>query len=343
MLKLLYVYRFATLGGVERVLISRAEAFRDHQVPVKIFLYFFKDLGAIDKLNNYFALHELSDNIQIVNRIDENQYDFIISIDTPQILKFNISKSKLLFECHTTYLNSRKYLMELPAEVRVIVVPSSGMKTTLAQERPELKNKIVVVRNYVPEDTTSYHGGRIWVKRPLLYLGRMDEHKNICELLDVFAYYRSHYGDDMMLVLVGMSAETINLPQELQQRNLTDRAVVLPPVGFDKVNRLYSLIKKHGGIFMSSSVAESFGLSAAEAMVNGLPVLLSGTHAHVDLVEGNMNFLYPLGNVPTGAGKLKHIVDNYAALLPEIEKCKGQFSVKRFIEDWQLLKDVHAK
>jgi glycosyltransferase involved in cell wall biosynthesis len=335
MLRLLYVYKVATFGGVERVLLSRAEAFKQHGMQVKISLYFYEDLGAIEAIQKYIDDAGLTEYISLVTTISEDEYDFIISIDTPEIFKLKISSKKLLFECHTTYLNSRKYLSRLPNEVRMIAVPSIAMKIDLENERPELKNRIVVLRNFVSARPVSLDNlDKFWQKRPLLYLGRMDEHKNIREVLDIFQFYRTHHGDDLMLVLVGMVAESINLVEELRRRNLVDRTVLFPPVRFDRVGQVYSLVKAHKGIFISSSQDESFGLSVAEALVNGLPVLLSGTGAHAELVNNDLDFLYPLGDVLAGAEKLKNIACNYEQLHKKIEDCKGRFSVDLFIENW---------
>lgn len=336
MLKLLYVYKFATFGGVERVLLSRAEAFKQYGLPIKIALFFFEDFGALDSLKKYIDSEKLSDFVTIVTDFRENDYDYIISIDTPEIVKYKISSSRLRFECHTPYLRNRRYLSRLPEKVRLITVPSLAMKNCVEQERPELKGKIVVVRNYVKDDPACHEVPEVfWGKRPLLYLGRMDEHKNIREVLDIFERYRNCYADDLMLVLVGIVVESIDLQGELRQRHLIDRSILLPPVRFDRVQKIYSIVRAHKGVFISSSQGESFGLSVAEAMVSGLPVLLSGIDPHVDLVRGEMDFLYPLGNAVAGAVKLRNILRSYDEMQKKIDGLCDQFSMATFIEDWQ--------
>jgi len=336
MLRLLYVYKFASFGGVERVLLNRAEAFKKHGIAVKISLYFLEDFGALNSINNYIKVAQLTEYLTVVKDIRETEYDYIISIDTPEILKYQISSEKLLFECHTTYINSRLYLYRLPDNVRSIVVPSRSMKLGLAEEIPELESRIVVVRNFVPSDSISVENPFIfWNKRPLLYLGRMDKHKNVSELLDVFECYRSTYGDDLMLFLVGMVDVNINLPEELRLRNLVDRTVVFPPVQFDRVKQIYSLVKEHEGVFISSSQDEACPMSVAEALTNELPVLLSGIDAHVDYVQADIRFLYPLGDAFAGARKLRNLVENYDTAVKNVANFKRQFSEESFLSDWQ--------
>lgn len=335
MLKVLYVYKFATFGGVERVLLNRAEAFKQFGMSVNIFIYFFEDFGALDAIKKYIETAGLTEYVTLVKDIREQEYDYIVSIDTPEILKYKIKKSKLLFECHSTYVRDRVYLSRLPEGVRFIAVPSFAMKSYVEQERPELEGKIILLRNYVVDYPVHFEDpGIFWQKKPILYLGRMDEHKNIRELLDIFECYQRQYADNLMLLLAGPVDESINLPAELRRRNLNDRTIVFPPVRFDRVKLVYNLVKVHGGISVSSSQDEASPLSVAEAIVNGLPVLLSGNKAHSDFVQGDMDFLYPLGNVDAGAAKLNNIISNYDALQKKVEGWNGLFSAEKFIEDW---------
>lgn len=335
MLKLLYVYRYATFGGVEKVLLSRAEAFKQYGVQVRLSLYFFKDLGAVKAINAYISAAGLEDYVVLVNRFRSAEYDYIISIDTPEILHADVESRKLLFECHSTYIRDRAYLAGLTRKIRLLTVPSAAMKNSLEQERPELAGKITVLRNYVRGyPAFDEEIDIIWAKRPLLYLGRMDEHKNILEVLDIFVSYRSRYGDDLILILVGPMTESIDVSAALRQRHLLARTILLPSVRFDRVKQIHALVNKHKGIFISSSLDESFGLAAAEAIASGLPVLLSGIPAHADLVLDDLDFLYPLGDSAAGAEKLRSIVCRYDEMQRKVERLHGRFSVETFIEDW---------
>ena len=40
-MRLLYFYKWCTLGGVERILINRAMVFKDRNIDVKMDIYFF--------------------------------------------------------------------------------------------------------------------------------------------------------------------------------------------------------------------------------------------------------------------------------------------------------------
>jgi len=341
LLEILYVYKIASFGGVERVLLDRAAVFKRHNVGCRISLYFYEDEGALEKIHDYVVQHDLASHLRIVSTINAAHYDYVISIDTPEILNAGIPLQKILFECHTTYYNSQRYLAKLPDEIRLIAVPSGAAKLAIAGRFPHLLDKLIVVRNFIPvHDMQVSEGPRVWEKRPLLYLGRMDDHKNFTEVLDIFQHYREFFGDDLFLLLVGPVFGKIDLPTELSRRNISDSTVVMPPVNFDRVWQIYSQVKQHQGCFISASQAESFGLSAAEALSAGLPALLSGIAPHIDLMSGSLDYVYPLGDAAAGARKLKGIIENYDQAVAESEVFGQKFSEDTFLSDWQCFRSL---
>lgn len=337
-LEILYVYKIASFGGVERVLLNRAEAFKRHNMACRISLFFYEDEGALARLSEYIMAHALESHVRIVTRIDAADYDYVFSIDTPEALNAGIPPEKLVFECHTTYQDELIYLSKLPDGIRLVAVPSESARRDVAERVPALKDKLVVVRNFIPGHDASVSGESvIWKKRPLLYLGRLDDHKNYREVLDIFQTYRELFADDLFLLLVGPVLRSIDLPAEISRRNIGDSTVLLPPVAFDRAWHVYEAVKQNQGIFVSSSMAESFGLSAAEALTSGLPVLLSGISAHIDLVAGSMANLYPLGDAVAGAGKLRGLIEKYDRAVIDAETFGRQFSEDKFVTDWQSL------
>lgn len=336
MLDLLYVYKVATFGGVERVLLNRAEVFKFHGVDCRMSLYFYEDKGALSDIKQYVASRGLDSQVLFAGQIEADRYDYIVAIDTPEILQARLPHGKIIFECHTTYHESRRYLQDLPDWVRLVLVPSAAAQMDIVARYPHVRDKLQVVRNCIPSAVAAdEEGGVFWQKQPILYLGRMDGHKNVTEVLDVFTAYRQAYGDDPFLLLVGPVEKDIDLNAEIRQRGISGRVVVLPPVAFDKVAHLLSLVKKHRGIFLSSSKGESFGLSAAEALSAGMPVLLSGIPAHLELVQHNMKYVYPLGDARGGAWKLREICSSYDAAAHDAEVLGQQFSAEHFLSDWQ--------
>ena len=95
------------------------------------------------------------------------------------------------------------------------------------------------------------------------------------------------------------------------------------------------MVRQSIGIFVSCSKGESFGLSAAEAMTAGLPVILSDIPAHRALVADRERFLYRLGDVPQLAAKMAAAIDRYDGLAAECLELSREFSEQTFLADWE--------
>jgi glycosyltransferase involved in cell wall biosynthesis len=341
MLKFLYVYKWATFGGVERVMLSRAEAFKKYGIKCRILMHYLEDSGALEKFKSYVATRGLEDYLQIVPSIQGITYDYLVSIDTPEVFDFGIPIDKILLECHTAYAANRVYLDSVPDDLKFVIVPSEVLKNEIYCERKHLRHKLKVVRNFVPnisEETVNFP--TLWNKRPLLYVGRMDEHKNILEVLDIFEKYRVVYDDDLMLVLVGPYPHDSDLNAEIERRRIAARVLYFPPVGFDKAHLIYRIVEQHNGIFISASKGESFGLSVAEAICAGLPVLLSGIQAHREMVHHDSRCLYTINDCNEAIKKLRFIVENYERMKKNTSLYQKQLSADAFIEDWELFLSV---
>jgi len=86
---------------------------------------------------------------------------------------------------------------------------------------------------------------------------------------------------------------------------------------------------------VSSSKGESFGLSAAEAMTAGLPVILSDIPPHAALVGHRSRFLYPLGDVRELARKMAAATEQYDDMAAECLELSREFSEEAFLADWE--------
>jgi glycosyltransferase involved in cell wall biosynthesis len=97
------------------------------------------------------------------------------------------------------------------------------------------------------------------------------------------------------------------------------------------------MLRQKRAVFVSCSKGESFGLSAAEAMTAGLPVILSDIPPHAALVSDRSKFLYPLGNVRELAMKMAAVAEQYDALASECVELSREFSEEAFLADWERL------
>ena len=351
-MKVLNVYKWATVGGVERVILNRAIAFKKHGINVKQDVFFFHDSGGLSNFRKFIEKCDLGDYIGIVTKINEKNYDLIITFDTPEIFDMIKNSSKLIVECHSPYKESRAYLKTMPKDIACLSSPGETfLQTVVYKEIPEeFKEKTYVLPNFhiMDKQAVKENGAseqKIWSKKPLCYIGRMDAMKNTKELLDIFSTIRKELGDEYFLMLVGdVRPHYMDLKETLRKTNLEDRVAYFRPIPYEKVDVLFRNIKTHNGIFVSPSQGESFGLSALEAMTNKVPVLLSDIDCHKPLVASENDYLYELGNINMAVEKIDKISKNYNELSNRAGELGSRHNSEAFIDAWKgLAKKINER
>lgn len=342
--KACFVYPWATFGGIERVLLNRAIAFKSlADDAVEMDVYFLRDAGALKAFKQAIVTYKLEEQLRIVTSLRERQYDVISLIDSPQA-SFLCKTRNLPYvvECHTTYEGNRAYLKKLDSLCKAVLAPSRYFAGLIASEVPSTPGLVRLLRNFIPWDvepeaTLPELALPAWSRLPLLFFGRMDRLKDPLALLNAFAVLEKKHPGRFMLVLCGPESPEIALDEELRSRGIRQSAVMLPAVGFSVTSRLLLALANMGGIFVSPSTSESFGLSAAEAISCGLPVILSDIAAHRALVNNNPLFLYPSGDDGCLAEKIAWLADHRAEAKNALEPLRSNLSARGFIEDWEAL------
>ncbi|WII37169.1 glycosyltransferase [Paenibacillus thiaminolyticus] len=342
-IKVLNVYKWATMGGVERVFLNRAHAFQKNGLQVKYDVHFMHDSGGLARFENYLTKYNLRQSVNVVTKIDPKNYDIILSVDTPEILDYSCDYKKVFLECHTSYKENRSYIRKLPHNLGGVIVPSIFFESEIRAELPSyLKDRVFRLSNFVvnPSDDLEFNQ-LIYSKIPLFYLGRLDKLKNVEEIIRIYANYIRTIGDHFILILAGPIIEhEVDIYALIEKYNVLNRIVYFPPIDFENVNKMFRMIRLHKGIFLSSSTSETFGLSCAEAISNNIPILLSSITAHIDIVENNGRFLYKLGDVNEATEKLHDIYVNYTKYQRYLGPLSSKFSDKQFINEWNLFMEA---
>ena len=340
-----FIYPWATFGGVERVLLNRALAFKHYLPEIMVNFYFLHDSGGLAPLAAAMTQYGLNatSSILIESSLDQN-YDLAFIIDCPQAIELCVSRSqRYVVECHTFYEENRRYLANLPKTCERIITPSSVFSDLLRNEFPTLPAPVSELRNFVPWDLPSQVISSDnclppWPRKPILFFGRLDRLKDPLSLLDAFQLLEHRRKGKFMLLFCGPDSSEINLNKEILKRSLGGLSVVLPPVPFASAGRLLNSVAQSGGLFVSPSKGESFGLSAAEAISMILPVVLSDIKAHVNLVNGyEQIFTYPLGDTKKLVSRIEAVFDDYDNACKAVACVRNAFSAISFIEDWKHL------
>ena len=340
-MNILIIYQFCTFGGVERAVLNRARTFKKYGQNVNISVGYLRDYGALQSFEDYIHANHLDDYlsaflIQESAFPDLNQYDFSFNIDTPQIFRRTLHARNLYVECHTPTFKNRQYLETLPKNVRGLLVPSKAFQTIVAGEFQGLP-PLFVLPNPVSEDffaIPSLEQESFYSKRPLAYLARVDDElKNFSETACIFELFAED--ERIMFAVVGRGAEDPNLLSRLENRNIIGKMFLRDQIDFDATPNFVRMIKNHRGLFLSSSKGESFGLSAAEFISAGVPVLLSDIGPHRELVNDDEKFIYPLGDIQAAKEKILGLVDHWEEASKTMEAYGQKFRGQAFIAAWQ--------
>ncbi len=311
-----YIYQWATIGGVERVIINRALALKSlGNQDYKFKVLYLEDAGGLEafkKFINIYDLNEIIVKVDILNKDLLNDNSLYSVIDTPKGIEILNKYDKQYFiECHTSYTENRQYLKHLNTHT-LITVPSEHFRDIIIKEAPHIKNILVlntpihIQKPHKKIEFPKYKG------RLLAYLGRMDELKNFTYILDAFEelVYDFHK-HNFYLLLVGPYSVEYNIYEELSKRKILNKTILIPPIDFDKVDYLLEALQKENAIAISASKAESFGMSVAETILHDVPILLSDITAHQYLVQNNQECLFSLNDSTNLTTKIINVDLNF--------------------------------
>lgn len=338
--KICFAYHWATSGGVERVFLNRGEALLKQYPKLEIEVYFNYDCGGGTLIQRYSKSRGLSDRLRVVRQFDPSRYEVVFVVDTPQLLTdYPAVAGKMLMECHTPYAENRTYLKDWEHRLKTLVVPSSGFLPVVESEFPGLRGKIKVIRNFVPQLPPLEKSLSLpdWRGPVFLYFARIDELKNFTEFIEGLSAAGRHFSTQPVALVSGQVLPGFPITDLLEKNRVRGSVAILPPVPFENSHVLMQMLRQKKAVFVSPSKGESFGLSAAEAMTAGLPVILSDIPPHAALVSNRDKFLYRLGDIKGLAAKMAAAVEQYDRMSVECVELAREFSVQAFLSDWERL------
>jgi len=338
--KLAFLYPWATVGGVERMLLNRAMALATTGGDLAADFIFTHDSGGAANLHMALAKIDSSARVLVypLSELDVN-YDLYICIDFPDaITKCDQAGLKYAVECHTAYKENRLYLQKLSSKCKFVAAPSRTFANEIRHEIPS-EIPLITLENPVIRQPSRFESSlppQIWQKIPILFLGRHDDLKNPTAILDLMVLDKINGNSDYFAIFCGPQWKEYNLTERADSRDVREKIVILPPIQFHSTQNLFALVKKSKGLFISPSSGESFGLAAAEAIVAGLPVILSNIPAHLALVSPFTEyFAYNLGDSEDLLSKANWISENYLAALKYIEILQKKILQDNFSQQWK--------
>ena len=301
-MKILFVYRYAILGGVTTQLSNRLCVLQD---GIEAYFGFLEDHGGLQAFGDYPHTRLFRKSEELRAFVKAAELDMILVVDTPEayqpILDSGFSGT-IVNEVHTTTRNL-DYLKDLPCMwVDAMITPSKYLAGRIEGEYGfkgripcfVAPNCVDTERFRLAQPTASLNGPVV------LWVGKLDDHKNWRGFLEAAAAIAASRQDCSFWMVGGESAAdgvALELLEEAGRLRLLQRLHWLPRIEYEQMPAVYSAVAASGGVCLSTSRDEAFGMSIVEAMACGCPAVAAAVGAIPEILEGRLSRnLYPFGN-----------------------------------------------
>jgi len=256
----------------------------------------------------------------------------------------NHSRYDLLAQAYLTIMPDemshgllQAYLPDFCEAVDLVISPSAGMVKILREFG--VKNHIEVIPNGV--DLRQFHQARPFPRSQLgfteqdvllVYAGRVAPEKNISFLLHSFAGIAQLIPNIYLLIVGGGQKQ---FEEELQnliaQLGIASRVHSTGMIAYEAIPSYLAMCD----IFVTTSVAETFGMTTVEAMSAGLPIMGIHSAGTSDIVEDGKTGFLSTEDLAAFTAKL-----TYLCLYPSLRKSMGvaageaskQYDIERTIQ-----------
>jgi glycosyltransferase involved in cell wall biosynthesis len=212
------------------------------------------------------------------------------------------------------------YLPDFCEAVDLVISPSNGMVKILREF--DVKSHIEVIPNGV--DLRQFHQAKPFPRSQfgfseqdilLVYAGRVAPEKNISFLLQSFAGIAQLIPNLYLLIVGGGKKQFEEEVQSLiGQLGIASRVRSTGMSAYEDIPSYLAM----GDIFVTTSVAETFGMTTVEAMGVGLPVMGVHSAGTSDIVEEGKTGFLSTEDVAAFTAKL-----TYLCLHPSLRKAMG--------------------
>ncbi|SEK29761.1 glycosyltransferase family 4 protein [Nonomuraea pusilla] len=291
-MKVLFCYRYGVIGGVSTQLLNRYTHF---SAEFEIGVLYESDHGMVGHFPPGVARVAGTDEAREA-AIREAEPDVVVVIDSPGFLsawRRAGSPGSLVLEVHTTTANL-SYLDELVVRPDHVVTVSEYMREKLAALG---LSPISVVPNCLDERWYAETVPPALGTAPVAWIGKLDGHKRwraAADLLDRIATARPGVTPLIVGGYTAPASEVAALTTKLATSPALGAARWLPRLDYDLMPGLYSAVAANGGLTVSTTTDESFGMSVAEALVRGCPVVAPAVGALPEILPEEA--LYPPGD-----------------------------------------------
>ena len=195
---------------------------------------------------------------------------------------------------------------ESMTKARAVICLSEFLKLSLLKYFKASESKMTIIPNLVEETFfEKYDFNR--KENMFVSIGRLVKPKGFETLLKAFALLSTN--TDFKLVIVGDGEEMNNLKQLSEGLGISERVKFTGTLSKKSILELIRVSK----ILISCSHFETFGLSIAEALATGTPVLVTNVGAPSGFVRQSEGQICKVCDVDDTNRKLRFMIDNYSS------------------------------
>lgn len=320
-MRVAFIYQFLTMGGVGVQLRNRLAALAGHGVTASC--HFLYDRGGAPLLRGVADVRIEHRPKRLVENVLADDPDVVVTIDTPQVFRFMeacAGRVRWLNELHSTTRKARHYASLHGLQgVQAHIVPSLYLQRRAVEQFGLSKDAVHVVPNGIDMSVFKAVPVQSHPRRPIVcWIGKLDVHKNWREFVDICAGIGKRR-EDAEFWVVGGDTATDRVVRQLAGRvvaaGLGGRLLWIDRVEYECMPRLYSSVAASGGLLLSTSRDESFGMTVLEAMACGCPVVAARVGALPELVvDDRTGSFYTLGECGAAADSVIDLLSNGALL-----------------------------
>jgi glycosyltransferase involved in cell wall biosynthesis len=272
-----FVYRYLTLGGVEVVLRSRLMALP--RLGIQPTLWFLSDGPGRSLFAGSGAAVRVGGLAELGEHLRSNQVNLLSVIDTPEALDVVASAShrpRVVIEVHTPYPENRVYLRSPACDIAdAIFVPSEYQRQIVLREMPRAQ-EVRVVHNPIGEPFEAPLADLVatWHGPVVAWVGRLDRLKDWRRFLHIAARIVQRLPNvEFWIIGRGSPDEERDFERHCRRSGVMPRLRWLRGLPHAAMPSLYDGVRASGGVVISTSRGESFGMAVAEAMARGCAVV----------------------------------------------------------------------
>ena len=306
-MKVLFVYKFLTVGGVETVLRARLDALPAHGIDGHA--WFFHDLGGRSVFRGCEERIRVGSPAQLAAGLAGSSYDLVTTFDSPELFTDLALPAGLsvVVECHSPYVENLGYLGDLrsPPVVEIWVPTDFQRGVVAARCRVPLPIEVLPnpIRQAFLDPVRPFPAPP---SRPVVaWVGRMDELKNWRGFLELGRELlaRGFPGE------LWMAGKPVEPAVAGEIRRLASEQGILPRLRWfrelphEHLPAWIDAVRDSGGVVVSTSRGDAFGMTVAEAMARQCAVAAPAMGPFPEFVTDGETGLLLTPDKPADAAK----------------------------------------